>query len=102
MRRALLICVAAFVATTAGAQQTTALQFGSVVDGGGRVIKNGVVLVRGDTIIGVLDAKGRIPSGVQVVDLRRYTAIPGMIDAHTHITYAYDPASGADPWRQPQ
>ena len=37
-----------------------------------------------------------------MTDLTRYTAIPGMIDAHTHMTYAWDPASGTDPWRQPQ
>ncbi|MBC8089162.1 MAG: amidohydrolase family protein, partial [Phycisphaerae bacterium] len=31
-----------------------------------------------------------IPAGAQVVDLRRYTAIPGLIDVHTHMTYWRD------------
>jgi imidazolonepropionase-like amidohydrolase len=64
------------------------------------VTKNGIVIVNADTIVQVLDARSSLPRGAQVIDLRRYTAIPGMIDAHTHITYAWDPQSGLDPWRQ--
>jgi imidazolonepropionase-like amidohydrolase len=95
------IIALALTASTAGAQ-VQALRFAAVVDGSGRVVKNGTVLVQADTIIGVLDGSSRMPTGATVVDLRKYTAIPGMIDAHTHVTYAYDPASGNDPWRQPQ
>jgi imidazolonepropionase-like amidohydrolase len=92
---------AALSASTASAQ-VQALRFAAVVDGSGRVVRNGTVLVQADTIIGILEASSRVPTGAKVVDLRKFTAIPGMIDAHTHITYAYDPASGTDPWRQPQ
>ncbi|HEY9226754.1 MAG TPA: amidohydrolase family protein [Gemmatimonadaceae bacterium] len=88
-------------ATTAFAQ-TKALRFRSVVDGNGRVVANGVVIVDGDRITRVAGPRDPLPAGAQVVDLTRFTAIPGMIDAHTHMTYAWDPASGADPWRQPQ
>lgn len=45
--------------------------------------------------------RGRWRTRQNAIDLRRYSAIPGMIDVHTHITYAYDPHSGNDPWRQP-
>jgi imidazolonepropionase-like amidohydrolase len=88
------------VTPTPAVAQLKALRFARVIDGSGRVTQNGVVLVNGDTIVRVLDANAAIPAGAQVVDLRRYSAIPGMIDVHTHITYAYDPESGQDPWRQ--
>ena len=88
-------------AATAAQAQTKALRFGAIVDGTGRVVPNGVVIVDGDKITRVLGARDALPSGAQVIDLTRFTAIPGMIDAHTHMTYAWDPASGTDPWRQP-
>jgi len=35
-----------------------------------------------------------------VTDLRKYTAIPGLIDLHTHITYYWDRTPGTNPRRQ--
>lgn len=89
------------VAVAAAAQaQTKALRFAAVVDGTGRVIPNGVIVVDGDKVTRVLGARDALPANAQTVDLTRYTAIPGMIDVHTHMTYYWDPASGTDPWRQ--
>ena len=102
MRPSLVIAAAlAVVAGAPAAAQLKALRFAAVVDGTGRVIQNGVVIVDGDKVARVLGPGDAIPSGATVSDLTRYTAIPGMIDAHTHMTYAWDPASGTDPWRQP-
>ena len=87
--------------TPASAQQIKALKFASVVDGSGRVVQQGVVVVDGDKVVRVLGPRDALPPNAQVVDLTRYTAIPGLIDLHTHMTYYWDSTSGTDPWRQP-
>jgi imidazolonepropionase-like amidohydrolase len=90
------------VGSRTSAQQVKALKFKAVVDGSGRVVQQGVVIVDGDKIARVIGARDAIPANAQIVDLTRYTAIPGLIDLHTHMTYYWDSTSGTDPWRQPQ
>ncbi len=57
------------------------------------------VVVENDRIRGV-EADASPPAGAEVIDLRRYTGIPGMIDAHSHMTYYWDQAPGTTPWEQ--
>ena len=79
----------------------TALHFGKVVDGRGRVIPNAVVLVRADRIVAVGPEKEvAVPADAKNLDLRAYTAIPGLIDAHTHLTFYWDRTPGTTPWGQ--
>jgi len=51
----------------------------------------------------ILVMKGRIesvgptvtaPKGARIVDLSKYTVLPGLIDAHTHLLYLEDPKNG--------
>lgn len=76
----------------------TALRFGALADGTGRLTRDAVVYVRGDRIVGIDSGTFRLPDGMPVVDLTRYTAIPGLVDVHTHLTYWRDKArpNGAD------
>ncbi|MEK6322221.1 MAG: amidohydrolase family protein [Acidobacteriota bacterium] len=76
-----------------------ALRFGRLVDGTGKVITNAVVLVEADRIKSV-GVGSSIPAGAEVLDLSRYTGIPGLIDAHAHMTYYWDQAPGTRPWNQ--
>jgi imidazolonepropionase-like amidohydrolase len=74
----------------------TVLRFGGVWDGA-KVTRNAVVVVEGDRVKSV--GTGAVPANATVVDLSRYYGIPGMIDAHTHITYWADatPRPGVRP-----
>ena len=48
----------------------------------GKVSSNVYVLVAKDRIAGITDAA---PAGVSVIDLSRYTVVPGLIDSHAHV-----------------
>lgn len=89
MRRrvAVLATVAVAFFAAQGTAQTTAIRFGSLVDGSGGVIPDAVVVVEGDMIVRVGTGDAAVPAGAEVIDLRAYTGIPGLIDVHTHITY---------------
>jgi imidazolonepropionase-like amidohydrolase len=86
----LLAFLLLFVASSTTFAATTAIRFGRLVDGTGRVLTNALVIVEDDRIKSVSSGDVAAPSGATVIDLSRLTGIPGLIDAHTHITYWWD------------
>jgi imidazolonepropionase-like amidohydrolase len=84
----------ALVFTADASAQTTAIRFARLWDGE-RLIERAVVIVERDRIVEV--RTGVPPAGATVIDLSRYTALPGLIDLHTHITYYWDRAPGTRP-----
>ena len=98
-----LMLLGALAAPAVLASQTpaavTAVRTGQLWDGE-RVIANAVVLIAGGKITEVQTGTYRPPNGMPIVDLTRYTVIPGLIDLHTHMTYYWDGAAGTRPLRQ--
>jgi imidazolonepropionase-like amidohydrolase len=69
------------------AAETTVIRAGHLFDArAGQMLANRVLVISGDRIqvIGGTDAK--IPAGARVIDLSNATVLPGLIDAHTHLT----------------
>jgi imidazolonepropionase-like amidohydrolase len=62
----------------------------------GRLHPNGAIVVRGGRIVALErpDARWTPPAGARVVDLDGRTVLPGLIDAHVHLTLG-DPDSNA-------
>jgi imidazolonepropionase-like amidohydrolase len=93
MRKILALAAAGLLAafSLAGekpsARPTLALVGGQVVDGyEGRPIPDGVVLIAGDRILAVGPRSAvAVPAGVQVIDTRGMTVLPGLADMHVHL-----------------
>jgi imidazolonepropionase-like amidohydrolase len=102
---AAVVLLAGFAAVPVGLAQskpTFVLRFGAVVTGQGQTIRDAIIVVEGDRIVSVGGAPSAVPAGAEMIDLRPLTAIPGLIDAHTHMTYAWDGAAGTTPLNQPR
>ncbi|MHA4870614.1 Xaa-Pro dipeptidase [Duganella sp. PWIR1] len=79
----LLACAAT---STFAAETTVAVKAAHMVDvRTGALIDNAVVLITGDRITAA-GSKLAIPADAKVIDLGNKTLLPGLIDAHTHIT----------------
>ena len=81
-----LLSVASTQAQEATITTITAIKAGKLIDvETGKVLTNQIILVRHDSIIQV-GANISIPKGASIIDLSKYTVLPGLIDCHTHIT----------------
>src|SRR5690554_8092264 len=86
------------ISAVAGAQDLIVTN-ARILDGTGRVIERGAVLVRNGRIESV-SADLAAPDGVPVIDARGRTVMPGFIDSHRHVAQF-----NAGPWleeRAPQ
>jgi imidazolonepropionase-like amidohydrolase len=89
-----LLSCAALSQEKPAAKSVKAIRFGRLWDGKGKVWTNAVVIVEGDRIKNVTADAAAIPSGAEVVDLSKYTGLPGLIDVHTHMTMYTDETPG--------
>src|SRR2546421_2421644 len=97
--RGMFVALIAMTLLTQTNAPPIAIRFGHLWDGT-RLVDDAVVVLEGDRIKSVAFGSSEIPRDAAVTDLRRYTAIPGLIDLHTHMTYYWDRKAGMRPLGQ--
>jgi len=80
--------------TSRSAKSLKAVKFGKLWDAKGKLWTNAIVLVEDDKITSVTTNANEIPAGAQIIDLSKYTGLPGLIDVHTHMTQYTDETPG--------
>jgi len=89
----LLLVAWSLLPACAQTPKAIAIRAGMLIDGrGGPPVSNALIIIRGDKIISVTQNQPP-PADVEVIDLSKYTVLPGLIDAHTHIFLNGDPTA---------
>ncbi|MGC4028691.1 MAG: amidohydrolase family protein [Steroidobacteraceae bacterium] len=108
LRRLLALSCALFAtAPCAFAQETAApaptvkvVHCGHLFDStAGRMLGATSIVVRGDRIESVQPGTSAAPAGANVLELGDATCLPGLIDAHTHLTSETSPTGYSDQFR---
>jgi len=83
----LLGCVNFSLAQDGHPSKTVVVRAGNLLDvNTGKMLANQTIVIQGDKIASV-GANAEVPAGAQVIDLSNATVLPGLIDAHTHLTF---------------
>jgi imidazolonepropionase-like amidohydrolase len=88
MKRAHLLALAAVLISlpTPASSQSTAIRAGHLIDvEAGTALANQTILIQDGVITGV-GADLNPPDGAEIIDLSDAWVLPGLIDAHTHLT----------------
>jgi imidazolonepropionase-like amidohydrolase len=84
LRQAGVLSLAAVLLSTGAVAQNLVVTNARILDGTGKVIERGSVVVR-DGKIASVSASATASDGTRVIDARGRTVMPGFIDAHRHV-----------------
>ena len=84
-----LLCPATLAEqANSSAVKTVVVRAGRMLDvKTGKTLTNQTIVIQGDKITGVGAADKLLPKDAVIIELSNATVLPGLIDAHTHITY---------------
>lgn len=87
LARLALLAAALVPLTAAAAPKTTVIKAAHLFDGkSDQVVSPGVVVVQDGKIVAA-GARVAEPAGAEVIELGNATLLPGLMDAHTHLTF---------------
>ena len=85
MKRLLYVLIGSLILAIPSSAQLTVIRAGRVIDPEtGKIGTNQTIIVEGRDIKEV-GANLKIPAGATVIDLSKFTVMPGMMDAHAHL-----------------
>jgi imidazolonepropionase-like amidohydrolase len=74
-------------ASSSAAARTVVIHAGRLLNvRSGATLTNQTIVIQGDRIVSVGGGNAPAPSGATVIELPNATVLPGLIDAHTHLT----------------
>jgi len=83
-----LLLLSALILSSPAIAQTYAIRAGTTIDPGSSQINRQQILVIEDGFIKQIGSQIAIPAGAQLIDLSAYWVMPGLMDAHTHLSLA--------------
>lgn len=87
----LFAIVVSFHAKLLGQQEGAYIKAGFLYDSkNNKLLKDKLIHIQGNKIVSI-DEFETLPKNSQVIDLSKYTVLPGLIDAHTHVLFSQDP-----------
>jgi imidazolonepropionase-like amidohydrolase len=90
----LLLPATSIAQSPASPKSLKAVKFGKLWDAHGKLWTNAIVLIEDDKIKSVTTNPSDIPPRAQIIDLSKFTGLPGLIDVHTHMTFYTDETPG--------
>lgn len=80
--------------------QTTYIHCGAVLDcKGDKAAEKQTIIIDNNKISDVVNGFAKAPSGVEVIDLKEHTVMPGFMDMHVHIEGELSPARYSEVFR---